>query len=123
MSLAATKGQSTPGIDSKPRPTLSPVSVFDTHASKAVSVGRPAVLLAACFVRLSALIEDPVSTLQTAFPFVAAIQILYAIICLPVAGSQQAKPAKKPRPGERRKQEATGPNLVVVSHCIPKPPR
>jgi phosphatidylinositol glycan class F len=116
MSSAAAKGQSVPATDpksSKPS-ALQPVAIVDTPASKAISIGRPAVLLSACLFRLPALIKDPVSTLRTALPIVAAIQIVYAIACLPPAGSQQGKPARKARLGERRKQEATGPNLVMV---------
>jgi len=117
MSSAVAKGQSALVADpksSKPS-TLQPVAIVDTPASKAISIGRPAVLLSACLFRLPALIEDPVSTLRTALPIVAAVQIIYAIVCLPPAGSQQAKPARKARPGERRKQEATGPNLAVTT--------
>ncbi|KAL6857663.1 Glycosylphosphatidylinositol (GPI) anchor assembly protein [Amphichorda felina] len=112
MSSATPKGQSGPVADHKPKSSLPPVAIFDTPVSKAISLGRPAVLLAGCFIRLPALIEDPVSTLRTALPLVAAIQIVYAISCLPVAGSQQAKSSRKPRPGERRKQDASARNVV-----------
>jgi len=61
------------------------------------------------------LVKNPVPELQIGLPIVAAIQVAYAVVCLPAAGSQQAKPARKTRPGERKKQESTGPNLVVTS--------
>ena len=121
MSSATPKGQSGPVADHKPKSSLPPVAIFDTPVSKAISLGRPAVILAGCFIRLPALIEDPVSTLRTALPLVAAIQIVYAICCLPVAGSQQAKSSRKPRPGERRKQDASARNVVGVSAPIRTP--
>lgn len=117
MSSTVAKGQSAPVPETKTRYTLQPVAINDTPLSKAISIGRTPLLLSALFVRLPALIKDPVSTLQTALPFVVAIQIFYAVVCLPVAGSQQAKPTKKPRPGEKKKSETIGPNLVLVSYC------
>jgi phosphatidylinositol glycan class F len=112
------KGQTAPSVEIKTKTALPPVAVFDTPLAKAITVGRPVLLLAACYARLSALIKDPVSTLQTALPVVVLIQVLYAVLCLPAAGSQNAKPAKKARPGEKKKHEATGPNLAVVSPLL-----
>jgi hypothetical protein len=98
----------------KPKASVQAIATLDTTASKAVAAVRPALLLAFLAFRFRALVKNPGSELQIGLPIVAAIQVVYAVVCLPAAGSQQAKPARKTRPGERKKQESTGPNLVVV---------
>ena len=113
MSTTVAKGQSV----SKPS-ALQPVALLDTPKAKAYSIARPLLLLGGLALRLPALISDPVSTLNSALPFVVVIQVTYAVTCLPVAGSQGVKVQKKPRPGERKKQESNGPNLIKV--CLPE---
>ncbi|KAH8169417.1 GPI biosynthesis protein family pig-F domain-containing protein [Sarocladium implicatum] len=94
-------------------PNLYPIALLDTPASLAVAHARPAVYLALLALRFGALVRDPVSELRAALPVVAAGQLAYAICCLPVAGSQEAKPSRKSRPGERKKNEVSGPRPVV----------
>lgn len=101
-----------------PAAVVHPIPVLDTPLAKGVSLARPALLLGLFAARLDALISDPVSTLWSALPVVAAIQAVYAVLCLPGAGSQLAKPARKTRPGERKKNDTMGPNPVSVK----KPP-
>lgn len=92
-----------------------PVAIFDTPLAKGLAAGRPAALLGLLVLRLDSLVAEPVFALQTALPVVAVVQAAYAVLCLPVAGSQAAKPARKSRPGEKKRSEATGPIPVVVS--------
>ncbi|KAI6784206.1 Glycosylphosphatidylinositol anchor biosynthesis protein-like protein [Emericellopsis cladophorae] len=87
MSTAATKGRSASPGEAKAKTTLHPVAIADTPAAQAVSIGRPALLLGALYVRLPALINDPVAALNSALPFVVLVQIAYAAICLPIAGA------------------------------------
>ena len=48
-------------------------------------------------------------------PAVTAIQATYALVCVPVAGSQSTKATKKLRPGEKKTgAEGTGSNVVIV---------
>lgn len=115
MASATSKSQMAATSESpKPKASVQAIATLDAPASKAVAAVRPALLLALLAFRFRALVKDPVSELQIGLPIVAAIQVAYTVVCLPAAGSQQAKPAKKARPGERKKQESTGPNLVVV---------
>ncbi|KJZ73173.1 hypothetical protein HIM_07370 [Hirsutella minnesotensis 3608] len=94
---------------------LSPVPVLDTPLAKTVSLARPAILLCLMITRFSALVSDPVATLWSALPVVAVVQAAYAVTCLAVAGSQTVKGAKKARPGERRKNDVSGPNTIPTA--------
>jgi hypothetical protein len=47
---------------------------------------------------------------------VAIVQVVYAIVCLPVAGSQLGKAPKKAKLGDKKKADTSGPNAVTV--CI-----
>lgn len=112
-------GMPTPATtaDDQPKPsTINPIALVDTPLSRGIAAGRPALLLALLALRFSSLVEDPVAELQGALPVVAVVQCVYAVACLPVAGSQAAKgTTRKPRPGERTKKvDATGPSPITV---------
>jgi hypothetical protein len=120
MSSALARGPLAQAIDSKPKTTIAAVPTYNNALSKGVSFGRVAVLLGLLAARFNELVAEPVQTLQSALPVVAAIQVAYVVLCLPAAGSQQAKAVKKPRPGEKRKAEASGTSSLAVcsSHSI-----
>lgn len=94
---------------------LAPVALLDTPAASAVAHARPAVYLALLALRFGALVRDPVSELQNSLPVIAVGQLAYAVCCLPVAGAPQNKSSRKSRPGERKRNEASGPRPLVVS--------
>ncbi|KAK7908189.1 glycosylphosphatidylinositol anchor biosynthesis protein [Apiospora marii] len=89
--------------------------------AQAIRHVHPVLLLSLFYLRFGALVRDPVPTLLHSLLAVAALQIAYAVICLPAAGSSAAvQPAKKLRPGEKRKPvaDAHAPNItstVVVA--------
>ncbi|KUJ18412.1 uncharacterized protein LY89DRAFT_583508 [Mollisia scopiformis] len=86
MSTLSPSSQATPT-----KPSL-PIDLLPIDLARLVSQAHPALLLAAYYIRFPVLVADPVSTLlQTLLP-VAAIQVVYAVICLPAVGSN-AKPA------------------------------
>ncbi|KHN96604.1 phosphoethanolamine transferase PIGF [Metarhizium album ARSEF 1941] len=114
MSSTLVREGSSQQVDSKPNASIAPVAVIDTPLSKSAALLRPSLILGLLALRFNALVADPVSTLQLALPATALIQVLYAIICLPVAGSQSAKASRKPRPGEKRKVDPNGPNTISV---------
>ncbi|KAL0942385.1 Glycosylphosphatidylinositol anchor biosynthesis protein 11 [Colletotrichum truncatum] len=98
----------------KPKDGLHPVYALPSPAAQVVRHVQP-VLLAGLFVaQFNALVTDPVRTLQNSLPVVVAIQIVYAFVCLPAAGSQTVKPGRKARPGEKKKVESTGPNPFIA---------
>jgi GPI ethanolamine phosphate transferase 2/3 subunit F len=79
----------------------------------------PVLQLAVFIARFDALVADPVSTMMSSLPIVAALQIAYVLICLPPAGSQgNVKPAKKTTGRGASKKGATTqaaiPNIYVV---------
>ena len=115
MSSTMTKGTTAAGGDSKTLLASQPVPVIDSPLSKGAALARPALLLSLLALRFDALVADPVATLQSSLPAVALVQAAYAVLCLPVAGSQVAKTPKKPRPGEKKK-DASGPNKISVRH-------
>lgn len=93
-----------------------------TYASplaQAVRHVHPAVLVASFYVGFGALVHDPVATMTVSLPAVVVLQVAYAVLCLPAAGSS-AKGTKKLRPGEKRKPGAdvAGPSLLSVSRCL-----
>lgn len=116
MSTTVVKGASTQAsADPKAKSLVHPVSIADTPLAKGIAFGRLPVLLGLFAIRFDALVADPVNTLQTALPIVLAVQLAYAVVCLPVAGSQAAKAPKKLRPGEKRKTDVISPNAIAVS--------
>ncbi|KAK5992315.1 Glycosylphosphatidylinositol anchor biosynthesis protein 11 [Cladobotryum mycophilum] len=116
MSTTLTKGSSTQVAESTaPKATVAAVPTYDNLFSKGISFGRVATLLGLLVWRFDDLVAEPVSTLQTALPAVAILQFVYAVSCIPVSGAQQAKVAKKPRPGEKKKVDIAGPNSIVTA--------
>ncbi|KAK0719728.1 GPI biosynthesis protein Pig-F, partial [Lasiosphaeris hirsuta] len=100
--------------------TLPPIQINQTPAAQAARHGLPALLAALFVFRFDALVADPVSTMATAIPVVAALQLGYALVCLPVVGSQAARPGQKPRPGEKTlkkvvNSDGTSPNAPVAT--------
>lgn len=114
----AAAAASTTSPSSPAAPNLYPIALLDTPASSAIAHARPAIYLGLLALRFGALVRDPVSELRASLPVVAAGQLAYAICCLPVAGSQDARPSRKSRPGERKKNDASGPRPVVVSLAV-----
>lgn len=89
------------------------VPLLSNPAAVPAAIAHPLLLAGLFFWRFNALVTDPVSTLQTALPVVAAIQVAYAVLCLPVTGSQGAKAPKKPRHGDKKKADGS-PNTLSV---------
>lgn len=122
MSPLSPTSQSSP-----PKPSL-PIELLPNDLARLVSQAHPALLLAAYYIRFPALVADPVSTLLHSLAPVAAVQIIYAVTCLPHVGSGCSKSAvgKKvklnaPKKGET--YEVTGkafvrPILTIVCNWI-----
>ncbi|OAA63007.1 GPI biosynthesis protein Pig-F [Cordyceps fumosorosea ARSEF 2679] len=117
--------------DAKPKIILQPVAIYDTPLSRGVSVGRVAVLLGLLAWGMDGLVADPAPALSRALPVVAAVQAVYAAVCIPPAGSSSSQGSggkgKKPRPGEKPKKHDGGSNpissvivaLVLSSLAVP----
>lgn len=114
MSSTVVKGSSTQVADTKFPASILPVPVLDTPLSRVISFARPGLILSMLALRFNSLVYDPVATLKSALPALALLQVVYAVFCLPVAGSQTAKTPRKARPGEKKKADSSSPNPVSV---------
>ncbi|KAH8811694.1 GPI biosynthesis protein Pig-F [Xylogone sp. PMI_703] len=78
-----------------------PTELLPTELARVFTHIHPALLLGAYYLRFPALVADPVSALLYSILPLAIIQIVYVLVCLPVAGST-TKPVKKPKPGAKK---------------------
>ncbi|KGQ07396.1 Glycosylphosphatidylinositol anchor biosynthesis protein 11 [Beauveria bassiana D1-5] len=118
----AAAGPGPEAAEAKPKILLHPVPVYDSPLAKGVSVGRVAVLLGLLAWQMDNLVADPVSTLWRALPVVAAVQAVYAVLCIPPAGSP-GKAGKKPRPGEKaRKNDGVAKPIPTFMLTVNHPP-
>ncbi len=87
----------------QPSYTLHPVQTKQTPISQTARHALPALLAALFALRFRALVADPVSAMAATLPLTAALQVAYAVLCLPVAGADgnHAKAARKPKAGTR----------------------
>ncbi|OAA70984.1 GPI biosynthesis protein Pig-F [Akanthomyces lecanii RCEF 1005] len=108
-------------VDTKLKILLHPIPVYDSPLAKGVSLGRVAVLLSLLAWQMDNLVADPASALRRALPVVAAIQAVYAALCIPPAGSSLSKTGKKPRPGEKLKKNDGGTNPITVRKIMQCP--
>jgi hypothetical protein len=122
---AVAQAQSTSPSSSPAAYALHPVQIKQTPLAQAARHALPALLAGFFAVRFRALVADPVSIMTTTLPLTAALQVAYAVLCLPVAGSQGGGAGarkQKARPGEgvvkKRGGGASGegavPSAVVV---------
>ncbi|KAI0164246.1 GPI biosynthesis protein family Pig-F-domain-containing protein [Hypoxylon sp. FL1284] len=120
VTMSAPTGKGTTGQTSKAKDGEAPTQAVRTLASSQAQITEhvhSVLLLSSFLLQFKSLVADPVTAMSNSVPIVAFVQALYAIICLPAAGSDVAKPAKKLRPGEKRKpgSESAGPNAAVTT--------
>jgi hypothetical protein len=88
---AQTQAQQATTPPTKPAPTvLRAVQTKQTPLAQAARHATPALLAGLFALRFGALVADPVATMASSLPLAAALQAGYAVLCLPVAGSQAA---------------------------------
>lgn len=63
------------------------VDIIASPTAQAYSYAHHALLISLYLVRFPALVADPVSTMLSDLPVVAALQVAYAVTCLPQAGA------------------------------------
>lgn len=118
--VAAGSGQKTAAADDDT--ICRAIPTLPTPLAQALRHVHPALMLSLFYLRFGALVRDPVSTMLNSLPVVAALQVAYAVICLPAAGSPAAiQSAKKLRPGEKRKPVADGNAPNITSVCFFRP--
>ncbi|KAJ6095136.1 hypothetical protein N7467_002649 [Penicillium canescens] len=82
------------------KPSALPVNILPSPVARIYSVVHPALLLTLCATRFEALVEDPTKELLSTLPWLALIQISYAVICLPPAGSTPSTESSASSPAE-----------------------
>lgn len=70
-----------------PRPPTPTIDVLPSPTAQLYSYVHPTLLLSLYAIRFPTLVADPISTLLSDLPVVAALQIAYVVTCLPQAGS------------------------------------
>jgi phosphatidylinositol glycan class F len=95
------------------KPSL-PIELLPTDLARIFSHAHPALLLSAYALRFQALVADPTTTLLNTLLPLAVLQTSYAILCLPATGSS-TKPAKKPKPGAKKTNDATSSSKFLVA--------
>lgn len=107
-----------------------PITVLPTPAARIYSHLHPLVIISLYGFRFHALVQDPVATLWSLLPVVAALQSLYVMFCLPAAGGTMGGSGSggsdKARSGKgglkRRRSEAEGSLSRKVVVCFPLSP-
>lgn len=116
MSPTATKTVKAQSVSGKPNdpPQLHPVHLNSTAASQAARHVLPVVVASLFFASFKYLVADPVPTMTASLPVVALLQVIYAFLCLPAAGSGSSK-NRKHKPGEKKKAgDGAGPSFIIV---------
>jgi len=98
--------------ESKPRKLLStslPIEILPTDTARLYTYIHPFLVLGVYYLRFSALVADPVSTLLTSLIPLSVLQISYAVTCLPAAkrAAKQSTPVKSAKQGQRKKPGAS----------------
>ncbi|TWU72427.1 Glycosylphosphatidylinositol (GPI) anchor assembly protein [Metarhizium rileyi] len=116
--MSSTLVKDTPAQEADSKSQVAPIPLIDSPLSKGIAIVRPVLLLGLLALRFDAVVAEPASSLQLALPAVALIQTAYVTTCLPPAGSQAAKVVRRPRPGEKKRADANGPNTLSCVYFI-----
>ncbi|KAK8154464.1 GPI biosynthesis protein family Pig-F-domain-containing protein [Phyllosticta citrichinensis] len=87
-------------------PSSKPIEPLSTDLARIYTQLHPVLLLSLYALQFKAIVADPVGALASALLPLAALQVLYAAICLPAAGSSAASPSKAA--AGRRKKDGKG---------------
>lgn len=98
------------------KPSL-PIELLPNDLARIFSQIHPAILLSAFYLRFPALVADPTSTLLSTLLPLAAVQILYAVVCLPAVGSN-TKVVKKVKLNAPKKPEGAAATRILVGCWI-----
>ncbi len=88
------------------KPT-NPISLLPTDVARILTHVQPVLLLSTYYLRFSALVADPVSTLTTSLAPLILLQTTYCLFCLPIAPASpipgKKTPSKKGKPATGKK--------------------
>ncbi|KAI9874824.1 MAG: Glycosylphosphatidylinositol (GPI) anchor assembly protein [Pleopsidium flavum] len=108
----------------KPRKLQStsvPIDALPTQAARLYTHIHPFLVLGVYYIRFSALVVDPVSTLLTSLIPLSILQVSYVVTCLPPAkGSlKQSIPTRTSKQGQRKKPAAAKAENGLSSKFVP----
>lgn len=83
-----------------PKPPAPPVSILPSQTARIYSFAHPLLLLVLLAARFRGLVADPVGELLGDLPALAALQVVYAVLCLPPAGAPRGNANVNPAAGE-----------------------
>ncbi|CZS98516.1 related to GPI-anchor biosynthesis protein PIG-F [Rhynchosporium agropyri] len=92
----------------------SPIELLPNDIARIFSQIHPAILLSAFYLRFSALVAQPTSTLLSSLLPLAVVQILYAVVCLPAVGSS-TKVVKKVKLNASKKPQGAAATRILTS--------
>lgn len=82
---------STPGTGAgtapAPAPKAPPVHLLSTKPARLYSLAHPVLLVLLLATRFHSLVADPVAELAGDLPYLALLQVVFVVVCLPAAGS------------------------------------
>jgi len=97
-----------------PQTLTKPINLLPTPLANLFSTAHPALLLSYYYLRFPSLVADPVTTLLHALAPITLIQITYAVICLPAAGSS----SKKVKPGKKQSFWGAGEGAAIFVRSL-----
>ncbi|KAF2154677.1 hypothetical protein K461DRAFT_100052 [Myriangium duriaei CBS 260.36] len=108
-SAAASTSSTTP---SKP---LNAISILDTPLAKTYNQLHPVLVLGIFLASFRSLVADPLSTMLGVLAPLAALQAVYAVLCLP---GTQASPSSKSSGGKKAPAQSQGLGAKIVPALI-----
>lgn len=85
VAAAATTPTPSQENEHEQRPSQPPVTILSSPFAQTYAHIHPILLLSIYVLRFSALVADPVSTLWTSIAPLAALQVVYVVVCLPAS--------------------------------------
>lgn len=95
-----------------------PIELLPTETARILTNVHPALLLSAYYLRFPALVADPVATLLQSVIPLALCQTVYAVLCLPPAGSGAKAPKRAKLNATRKTVEAPSAKAFVSPSCV-----
>ncbi|KAF7714645.1 Uncharacterized protein PECH_007195 [Penicillium ucsense] len=95
------------------KPSAPPINVLPSQLAQSYSLAHPVVLLGLCAWRFEAVVESTTRELLRDLPWLAALQFVYVITCLPPAGSSFGEVTPGPEDKKRASRSSTGSSAPV----------
>lgn len=95
-----------------------PIETLNTDIARIYTHIHPILVLSVFALQFNGIVADPVSSLFNALIPLSALQVLYAILCLPAAGSSSSRSSGTRRKGAGGKADSAIRGKVSVSVAV-----